>query len=130
MAEGRPRLVAVPESSADAGPRAPHGRARRRLPWLLAGLALLCAVGWALAQRESDRLGRELETTRVALSDARAGLQRVEAQRSAARTQLEGLASEASALAGRLSELRALLATDPLQASDAQPMRNEPPPAD
>jgi hypothetical protein len=123
MAEGRPRLVAVPEPSSAA--RRGRGRSGRGLVFGLAALALVCAVGWGLARRESDRLGRELAATQGALDEATATLRAIEAQRSEARSQLEALASEASALAGRLTELRALLATDPAEAADAQPMRSE-----
>jgi hypothetical protein len=91
----------------------------------LAALALVCAVGWGLARRESDRLARELAATQGALDEVTASLRAIEAQRSEARSQLEALASEASALAGRLAELRALLATDPAPAAAAQPTRSE-----
>lgn len=126
MAEGRPRLVAVAESLAAAKER---GRGQRIL-WLLAALALLCAVGWALAQRESNRLERELAATQRSLAEATASLDAIETQRAEARSQLRALATEASALAERLTGLEALLATDPATAADAQDVRSEDPPGD
>jgi uncharacterized protein HemX len=126
MAEGRTRLVAVAEPPAPARER----RNERRLLWLLAALALLCAVGWGFAQRESNRLERDLEATQRSLAEATASLQAIEAQRTEARSQLQALASEASALAERLTGLEALLATDPAQAADVQQMRSEDAPRD
>jgi hypothetical protein len=127
MAEGRPHLVAVAEPpSAPASER----RGRSRLVWLLAALALLCAVGWSLARRESNRLGAELEAAQISLARATASLEAIEAQRAEARSRLQALAFEASALAERLTGLEALLATDPVQAADVQPMRSEDAPRD
>ena len=128
MAEGRPRLVAVTEPSSPPAPSERSGG--RRVVWLLAVLALLCAVGWGLARRESNRLARELATAQGSLAEATASLQAIETQRAEARSQLKALASEATALAERLTGLEALLATDPAHAADAQPMRSEDEPRD
>jgi uncharacterized protein HemX len=126
MAEGRPRLVAVdPPASPAARPR----RGGSRLAWLLAALALLCAVGWGLARRESNRLAGELAAAESALAEAHAKLEANEAQRAEARSQLQALASEASTLAERLTGLEALLAAEPAPAAGAQPMRSEEPPS-
>jgi septal ring factor EnvC (AmiA/AmiB activator) len=123
MAEGRPRLVAVAEPP--DGPAAAERRAGRRLTWFLAALALLCAAGWGLARRESSQLAGELAAAQTELSRAQASLQAIEAQRAEVRSQLEALATDASALSERLTGLEALLATDPVRAADAQPMRSE-----
>lgn len=126
MPEGRPRLVTVSESPAPGKERG----SGRRILFLLAALALLCAVGWALAQRESNRLAGELAATQRSLAEATASLEAIETQRAEARSQLRALATEASSLAERLAGLEALLATDPATAADAQDARSEDPPAD
>jgi hypothetical protein len=128
MTEGRPRLVAVTEPASP--PPASERRGGRRLVWLLAALALLCAVGWGLARRESNRLAGELEAAQISLARATASLEAIEAQRAEARSRLQALAFEASALAERLTGLEAMLASDPAQAVDAQPMRSEDEPRD
>ena len=124
MSEGRPRLVALPEPT--GLPRPPEAsRSRRAIGWLLA-LALLCASGFGLAQLRSARLARELAATQNELSEARTRLAALEAQRNEVHTQLEALSSEASALAGRIAELEALVAGDRAGATDAQLPRSEP----
>jgi hypothetical protein len=128
MAEGRPRLVAVAETASP--PAANERRGGRRLVWLLAASTLLCAVGWGLARRESNRLTGELEAAQISLARATASLEAIEAQRAEARSRLQALAFEASALAERLTGLEALLASDPAQAADAQPTRSEDAPRD
>jgi hypothetical protein len=127
MAEGRPRLVAVDSPASPAARPRPGGSG---LAWLLAALALLCAVGWGLARRESNRLAGELAAAQGALAEAHAKLAANEAQRAEARSQLQALASEASSLAERLTGLEALLAAEPAPAADAQPMRSGEPPRD
>ena len=123
MAEARPHLTAVAEPPAP--PRAKETRGSRRLSWLLAALALLCAVGWGLAHRESTALARDLASAQGALAAATTTLQAAEAQRAEVRAQLQTLSSDASALAQHLSEVEALLAADPAPAADAQPVRSE-----
>jgi septal ring factor EnvC (AmiA/AmiB activator) len=128
MAEGRPHLVAVSEPP--VRPLSSEGRRGRRLSWLLAALALLCALGFWLARRESAALARDLAGAQSALAAATASLQAIEAQRADVRSQLQTLASDASALSLRLTEVEALLAADPAPAADAQPMRSEAEPQD
>jgi septal ring factor EnvC (AmiA/AmiB activator) len=128
VAEGRPHLVAVSEPP--VRPHANEARRGRRLNWLLAVLALLCAVGFWLARRESAALARDLAGAQSALATATASLQAIEAQRAEVRLQLQTLSSDASALSQRLTEVEALLAADPAPAADAQPMRSEAEPQD
>ena len=128
MAESRPHLIAVDEPPAEAASpsRAPRSR---RLPWLLAVLALVCAIGWVAARREVSSLEEQLAASQGALAESLATLKAAEAQRTEVRTQLEALSSDASALSQRLSDVQALLATNPAPAADAQPVRNEAEPA-
>jgi septal ring factor EnvC (AmiA/AmiB activator) len=128
MAEARPHLTAVTEPSAP--PRAKQTRGSRRLQWLLAALALLCAVGWGLARRDSAALERDLASAQSALAAATTTLQAAEAQRAEVRSQLQTLSADASALSQHLSEVEALLAADPAPAADAQPVRSEAEPRD
>jgi septal ring factor EnvC (AmiA/AmiB activator) len=124
MSEARPRLVALPEPP--PGPRTPPARESRRLLWLLVVLTVLCAAGWLLAQRRSGQLERELAAARVELDDSRERIAALEAQRGEVRARLEVLTVDASALAGRLSELGALVADDQREAADAQLPSNAP----
>ena len=124
MSEARPRLVALPEPPERARPPAPR-RSRRGI-WLLVALAVVCASGWGLAQRRSERLARELAAAQDELSVVQARLATLEAQRSEVHAQVEALSGEASALSGHLSELEATLARDRSDASDAQLPRSEP----
>ena len=128
MAEGRPHLVAVGEPAERPGRPAP---ARRPLavPLLVVALAL-CAVGWGLARHEASRLASALAAEQSALAEVRARLTAAEAQRAQVRTQVQALAADAAAFAGRLGELEALVATDPQPAADTQATGNESPPAD
>jgi hypothetical protein len=124
MPDGRPRLVAVGARAERAGRAGEHtAPPRRRLlvPLLAAALAL-CALGWGLARREANALSRELAATRSALAEA--GL-RLESQRAQVRTQVQALAADAAAFAGRLGELEALVAGDLEVAADAQATGNE-----
>ncbi len=88
-------------------------------------LALLCALGFGLARRESASLARDLAGAQSALAAATDRLQAIEAQRAEVRSQLQTLSSDASALSQRLAEVEALLAADPTPAADAQPVRSE-----
>jgi len=125
MSEGRPRLVAVPEQrpvgAQQPGPR----RVSRHAVWLLAVALALAALGWGMARREAALLTRELEATRGALSAAQGRLEVAEAQRARVRTHVEALAAEASAFAGRLGELEALVSGDLEPANDTQPAGKE-----
>jgi hypothetical protein len=123
MPEGRPHLVAVAEPSAKVPGR--PARSGGRLLVGLAVLALLCAIGWVFAARESNRLEGELAAARTELADARETLAAIESQRAEARAQLQALAAEANVLTELIQGLEQLLATDPASAADAQPMRNE-----
>jgi hypothetical protein len=123
MADARPHLVPAPGAAA---PPAPEEKERsRRLPWLLALLIVVCAVGWGLAQRRASQLALELGATQSALAEVSTSLRALEAQRAEARAQIEGLAADASALAERLSSVGALLATDLPPAADTQATRSE-----
>jgi hypothetical protein len=129
MPEGRPHLVAVTEPSAP--PSRTNARRRGgRLAVGLAVLALLCAIGWSFAARESRRLEGELAAARSELVQARETLAAIESQRAEARAQLQALAAEANVLSELIRGLETLLATDPAAAADAQPMRNEAEPRD
>ena len=127
MAEGRPRLVAVgdpPERAGRAGERALPPRRQLVVPLLAVALAL-CALGWGMARREAGVLSRELAVTRGALAEAEGRLEALESQRVRVRTQLQALAADAAAFAGRLGELEALVAVAPEAAGDAQATGNE-----
>jgi hypothetical protein len=127
MADGRPRLVAVgdpPERAGRAGERALPPRRRLVVPLLAVALAL-CVLGWGLARREASALAHELAATQGALADASLRLEALESQRAQVRTQLQALASDAAAFAGRLGELEALVAADLEAAGDAQTTGNE-----
>jgi septal ring factor EnvC (AmiA/AmiB activator) len=127
MPEGRPRLVAVgdpPERAGRVGSRALPPRRRLVVPLLAIALAL-CALGWGLARREAAALARDLEATRSALAAAEQRLAALESQRTQVRTQVQALAADAAAFAGRLGELEALVAADPEPAGDAQTTGNE-----
>jgi chromosome segregation ATPase len=87
-------------------------------------LALVCALGWGLARRDAAQLERELGAAQTALAELSASLRALESQRQEARSQLQTLAADASALAERLTGLEALLATDPAPAVDAQETRS------
>jgi hypothetical protein len=128
MAEGRPRLVAMAEPSAQAPDRPARGGPR--LAVALAVLALVCAIGWMLSARESGRLEGELAAARTELAGAQARLDAIESQRAEARAQLQALAAEANVLSELIRGLETLLATDPVAAEEAQPMRNEAEPRD
>ena len=131
MPEGRPHLVAVNEPASPPPRQAARGGGGR-LAAGLAVLALLCALGWFLAARESSRLEEELAATRGELAGAQAKLAAVESQRAEARAQVQALVGEANVLVELIRGLETLLATDPAPApeADAQPMRNEAEPAD
>jgi hypothetical protein len=127
MADGRPRLVAVgdpPERAVRAGERALPPRRKLMVPLLSVAL-VLCALGWGLARREAGALSRELAATQVALAEAEGRLEALESQRAQVRTQVQALAADAAAFAGRLGELEALVAVAPEAAGDAQPTGNE-----
>jgi hypothetical protein len=127
MPDGRPRLVAVGARAERAGRAGEHtAPPRRRLlvPLLAAALAL-CALGWGLARREANALSRELAATRSALAEAGLRLEALESQRAQVRTQVQALAADAAAFAGRLGELEALVAGDLEVAADAQATGNE-----
>jgi hypothetical protein len=131
MPEGRPHLLAVTEpSAAPAKGAAQGGRGRGRVALGLAVLVLLCAIGWIFSARESRRLEGELAAARSELADARETVAAIESQRAEARAQLQALSAEANVLTELIRGLETLLATDPLPASDAQPMRNEAEPRD
>jgi hypothetical protein len=127
MPEGRPRLVAVGDAPARpgrAGDRALPPRRKVVVPLL--GVALvLCALGWGLARREAGALSRELATTQGALAAAEQRLAALESQRVQVRTQVQALAADAAAFAGRLGELEALVGADPEPAGEAQATGSE-----
>ena len=127
MPEGRPRLVAVgdpPERAGRVGSRALPPRGRLVVPLLAVALAL-CALGWGLARREASSLAHDLAATQQALAAAEQRLAALESQRAQVRTQVQALAADAAAFAGRLGELEALVGTDPEPAGDAQATGNE-----
>jgi hypothetical protein len=128
MAEGRPHLVAVTEAPAKTAGRSAKGG--RRVMLGLVVLALLCAIGWVFAARESRRLEGELAAARTELAKAQESLALIESQRAEARAQLQALSAEANVVVELIRGLEQLLATDPARADDAQPMRNEPEPQD
>jgi hypothetical protein len=124
MAEVRPRLVAVggpAERAGRAGERALPPRRRLVVP-LLAAALVLCALGWGLARRDANALSRELAATQGALAEASLRLEALESQRAQVRTQVQALAADAAAFAGRLGELEALVAADlePAARTEAQ----------
>jgi hypothetical protein len=126
MAEGRPRLVAVGDAPERAGGALPRAARRPRLVVpLLAGALVVCAIGWAFAGREASVLGRELEATRSALAAAELRLTTLESQRAQVHAQVEALAAEAAAFAGRLGELEALVASDHQAATPPQATGSE-----
>jgi septal ring factor EnvC (AmiA/AmiB activator) len=128
MPEERPHLLAVAEPPTQSPRRAAKGSGR--LAAALAVLALLCAIGWIFAARDSRRLETELAGARSELADAQATLAAIESQRAEARAQLQALAAEANVVTELIRGLEKLLATDPAGADDAQPMRNEAEPRD
>ena len=126
MAEGRPRLVAVGEPPERAGGAKPRAARRTGLAVpLLAGALVVSVLGWAYAGRQASVLGRELEATRTALAAAELRLGALESQRAQVRAQVEALAAEAAAFAGRLGELEALVAADQPPAAPVQAGGNE-----
>jgi hypothetical protein len=128
LSEGRPHLVAVPEPAAKTPGRPARGNGRILVG--LAVVALLCAIGWLFAARESRRLEGELAGARTELARAQETLAAIESQRAEARAQLQALSAEANVLTELIRGLDQLLATDPAASGDAQPTRNEAPPAD
>jgi uncharacterized protein HemX len=127
MAEGRPRLVALsepPEGAPGAGVRRARPQGRRAV-WLLAVALALAVLGWGLASREVAKLSRELAVREGELARAQGLLAAAEQQRALVRSHLESLAAEAAALAGRLGELEALVASDPEPAMNTQPTGKE-----
>jgi hypothetical protein len=126
VADGRPRLVAVggpAERAGRTGERALPPRRKLVVPLLAVALAL-CALGWGLARRDANALARELAATQGALAEASLRLEALESQRAQVRTQVQALAADAAAFAGRLGELEALVATDLEPAAEAQTTGN------
>jgi septal ring factor EnvC (AmiA/AmiB activator) len=130
MADPRPRLVAVGEPAERPGRARDRADRQRLVVLLLAGVLVLCAVGWGLASREAGVLARQLAETQSALAQAEERLQALEAERAEVRTRVEALAADAAAFAGRLGELEALVAADHAPAAHAQPPGNSADPAD
>ncbi len=132
MAEGRPHLVAVGDAKPDAAAEAGEGSSRpSRLPLVLLALALVvCAFGWAQSRNEAGRLAGELAASQQALAVANERIAAEEGRRAAVQDHVQGLRTDATALAGRLAELEALVAADLEPAADAQAIGNEAPPAD
>ena len=139
MTEARPHLVAVedpppsgrPEGSAGArgapSPAWPGSRRPGRLLWLALGVALVCAVGWAVSAGRASRLNGELAASRRDLAAARERIGALEGHLGRSRDQsallgreMGALLERAGALAGELDALGRLAARDPQAPGDAR----------
>jgi type VI protein secretion system component VasK len=110
MPDDSPRLAVVSEE-AEVSPDAQESAAPKRwvrnpLFWILAGAALLCALGWFFQAREARELAASLEVTRTALTRAQAELRGYDQHLSLVGDQL-------GVLGEQLDSLEALVAEGP-----------------
>ena len=139
MSEARPHLVAVDsEGSAPPAPAAPAGGGRATL-WLVAGLAVICAIGWLSSARNGQALAEELQVTQAGLEAAQARVGALEGQLQQVQERTGGLVDDMAnvmgqlgALTGDLEALGALAGSDPEAApvTESAPQRPETLPAE
>ena len=111
MSEGRPHLRAVPGEKAGEGasPVRALPRRGRLLVALLAAVAVICGVGWALQARETAETRSALEVSRAEANALRAELAAREARLQGARERTAPLVEETARLAERVRDLSAWL---------------------
>lgn len=130
MGEGRPRLVAVGGEGQGAGPST--GSHERRRPgdlgrWLLVAACVVLLLGLLHEIHQSRRLAAELSQSRSDLQATRAALAATNQRIDEARTRTRDLSAQASALAGKLRELDALLGAPRAPSSGAAEAPARPP---